>query len=77
MLTISGLTKIRSGLVVFTLALLSGCAFTTGGAPSQLGLNSLPTTSYSVCTGSHASRLAAREEVGRVCRPAAALQVIL
>ena len=76
--TIAGLTKVRGGVVVLGLAVLSGCAVTTGGAPpSQLGLNSLPTASYTMCRGGHASRLPAHEAVGRVCRPSSSLQVIL
>jgi hypothetical protein len=68
---------VRGGLVVLALALLAGCAFTTGGGPSRLGLNAAPSATYTVCDGVHASRLPQREATGRVCQPSTSLEVIL
>jgi len=68
---------VRRGLLVLAPALLAGCAFTTGGGASQLGLNAAPSTAYTVCHGVHASRLPQREATERVCQPASSLKVIL
>jgi hypothetical protein len=72
--TISNLTKVRTGLVVLALMLLSGCA-STGGAPGALGATA--PAGYAICDGGHASRLPGREQLGRVCQPATALKFML
>ena len=55
-------------LLGFAVLALAGCA-TTGGPASQLSVHPQSTLGYDLCSGSHASRLPEREEVGRVCRP--------
>lgn len=68
---------VRGGSVALALALLAGCAFTTGGGPSRLGLHAPPSTAYTVCRGVHASRLPQREAKGSICQPSSSLEVIL
>lgn len=57
------------GLVLGSV-LLTGCSVTTGAAAPR------GTASYTVCSGAHASRFPGREEVGRVCQPAATLRAV-
>jgi len=70
-------TAARRVLLVFAATALGGCAMPTGGGPNQLGLAPAARANYTVCSGGHASRLPAREQVGRVCRPASSVRVIL
>jgi len=78
-------TKAFGALLVLATVALTGCA-ATGGAVTSGTVNgraaapvsnfAAPTTGYTVCSGSHASRFDEREEQGRVCRPALSLQGI-
>jgi hypothetical protein len=71
-------TAARRVLLVFAAVALGGCAMSTGGGPSQLGLLApAARADYTVCSGGHASRFPAREQVGRVCRPSSSVRAIL
>lgn len=68
----------RYALLVLAATGLGGCALSTGGGPSPLGISApAASASYAVCSGVHASRFPAREQVGRVCGPASSVHVIL
>jgi hypothetical protein len=62
-------------LLALAAAGLTGCAVTTGGAPTRASVAG-PSSSYTVCSGGHASRFSQHAQNGRVCVPAASLQAI-
>lgn len=67
----------RGLVVALAVAVLPGCAVTTGAGQGRLTFQGGFTTRYTVCTGVHASRLRDREGAGRDCRQHEGLRVIL
>jgi hypothetical protein len=72
------LHRFFAGLAVaLVLAVLSGCAVTTGAGQGRLAFQPGATDRHTVCTGVYASRFRERAEAGRVCRRSEAVRVIL
>ena len=65
-------TGVLLGLAV---AALTGCAVTTGGAPTRASLTG-PSAGYTVCSGVRASRFEQHAQNSRVCTPAISLHAI-
>lgn len=63
--------------VALALAVLSGCAVTTGAGQSRLTLQENFAARYTVCTGVQASRLRERQEATHACRLSERVRVIL
>ena len=76
--TISMLGTGGRGLALgLAIAAMAGCAVAPTNTANRLTAPSSASADRLVCSGGHASRLPAREEIGRACRRATSLQVIL
>lgn len=67
----------RGLIIALALAVLPGCAVTTGTGQSRLSFQDGLSARYTVCAGAHASRLRDGEAPAGVCRRSEGLRVIL